>query len=67
MVEIAAKVQMWLDVGVRLVWVVYPSRHIITVHRGDQPMQTLDETATLNGGDVLPGFVVPVAEIFAEE
>ena len=55
---------MWLDAGVRLVWVVLPAERVIEVHRAGQPVVTLDESATLDGADIVPGFTTPVAAIF---
>jgi Uma2 family endonuclease len=62
--EIADKVQMWLDAGVRLVWVVYPSSREIVVHHTGQPAETLGDQAMLSGDDVVPGFAASVARIF---
>ena len=33
--------------------------------RPDQPT-VLDESQTLDGGDVLPGFALPLSDLFAE-
>lgn len=61
---VAEKVSMWLDAGVRLVWVVYPARHEVVAHRLGQPEMTLTERDTLDGLDVIPGFTLPIADIF---
>ncbi len=62
--EVAEKVQMWLDAGVRLVWVLYPTRHTVEVYRSAQPMLTLPDGATLDGQDVVPSFSCPIVQIF---
>jgi Uma2 family endonuclease len=62
--EVAETVQMWLDAGVRLVWVLYPTRHTVEMYRSEQPMLTLPDSATLDGGDVVPGFSCPVSQVF---
>jgi Uma2 family endonuclease len=62
--EIADKVQMWLDAGVQVVWVLYPTSREIMVHRPSQPVQTLDDQATLVGGNIIPGFTTPVDRVF---
>ncbi len=62
--EVADKVRMWLDAGVRLVWVVYLAEHAVVAHRPGLPELRLAETDTLDGYDVVPGFTLPVAEIF---
>jgi len=50
--------------GVRLVWVVQPRRRAVTVHVPGREPWTLHEFDTLDGGDVLPGFRLSVADIF---
>jgi Uma2 family endonuclease len=64
--EIAEKVRMWLDAGVRMVWVVYRVRRAIEVFRSGQSATVLGEQDSLDGMDVVPRFSTPVAEIFAE-
>lgn len=56
----------YLRHGVRLVWVVDPRAETVTVHRPDADAFTLGAGDVLDGGDVLPGFILPVADIFAE-
>jgi Uma2 family endonuclease len=62
--EIAEKVRMWRDAGVRLVWVVYPTRRAIEEHRPQQAPVTLAASDQLDGGDVVPGFTLPVVRVF---
>ena len=62
--EISEKVQMWLDAGVKLVWVLYPTRQVIEVYQPNQAPVTLTGGAMVDGGSVVPGFSVPVAHIF---
>ncbi len=47
-----------------LVWLVYPARRLVEVYAPDAPVMlvTLDEA--LDGGTVLPGFTLPLREIF---
>ena len=63
--KVMAKAQDWLQAGSSLVWVVDPETRTISVYRTRNEIAVLDETDTLTGGDVLPGFAVPVAKIFA--
>jgi Uma2 family endonuclease len=58
------KVCEYLNRGVRLVWVVDPENHSVTVYRSPDEGRLLHETATLSGEDVLPGFSSRVAELF---
>jgi Uma2 family endonuclease len=65
MSQALAKIAMYLDAGVHLVWLVDPGARTVTDFTADHSPVMLDATATLDGGDVLPGFRIPVAEIFA--
>lgn len=62
--EVLAKVHMWLDSGCRSVWTVDPKTQTITIHNDKHRSITLEAGQTLDGGDVLPGFLLPVADIF---
>src|SRR5262249_49692616 len=59
------KITMYLQAGVRLVWLVDPSARTVTIFRPDAALKLVGAGETLDGGDVLPGFSVPVAELFA--
>jgi Uma2 family endonuclease len=65
MTDALGKVGMYLDAGVRLVWLVDPSINTVTIYRPGAAPATLSEGDTLDGGDVLPDFRLPLAEIFA--
>ncbi len=62
--EIAAKAAMWLEAGVRLVWVVDPPTRTFAVHAPGRAVQVLTEGDELDGEDVVPGFRVAVADLF---
>lgn len=59
------KVAEWLESGARMVWVVSPKLHTVTVYRSLTDIVTLTEKNRLDGADVVPGFQMNVAEIFA--
>ena len=59
------KIQFYLLNGVRLIWVLDPAAATIAVLTPGEEARTLKSGDTLDAGDVLPGFSVPVAEIFA--
>lgn len=65
--EMAAKAHVYLDAGVRLVWIVWPAGRTVDVWRpgDDMPIATLGVGAALDGLDVLPGFSYPLADLFA--
>jgi Uma2 family endonuclease len=63
--EMAEKVEEYFAAGARLVWVVNPKSKTVTVYRSLTDTVTMAEKDTLDGGEVVPGFQIPVAEIFA--
>ena len=62
--EVTEKVRDWLDAGTRMVVVVNPRRRDVTVHLPGKDAITLTEEDTLDGGDVVPGWTLPVRDIF---
>jgi len=63
--EVLAKVQDWLGAGCRLVWGIDPGTRTVSVHNSPSQVIVLGDSDELTGGEVLPDFRVPVAEIFA--
>lgn len=64
--DVHAKIGDYLAAGARLVWVIDPSRRQVRVHRSLLQPSILEEMAILDGGEVLPGFVVRVAHLFPD-
>ncbi len=62
--EVQSKVQMWLESGVRLVWIVYPDTRSVVVYESLKEISTFTAEDTLSGGGVVPGFECKVAEVF---
>jgi Uma2 family endonuclease len=62
--EVREKVAAWLAAGVEVVWVVDPRTRTVMVHERDGTVSTLDESETLTGGDLLPGWSCDVAGLF---
>jgi Uma2 family endonuclease len=60
-----AKVAMYLQAAVKLVWLVDPERRAVTVFRPDETIAVLHDGETLDAGDVVPGFSMGVSEMFA--
>ncbi len=65
------KATRYLSNGTRMVWVVYHGDKTVYVclpkADGGMTVDIFDSTMTLNGGDVLPDFSLPVADIFPED
>lgn len=64
--EMTRKIGEYLAAGVRLVWLVDPEARIATIHVENESPRALDESQSLDGGDVLPGFALPLSDLFAE-
>jgi Uma2 family endonuclease len=62
--EAMRKTAEYLAAGARLVWNASPERRNVTVHAPDAVPYVVGMGEMLDGGDVLPGFRVPVAKIF---
>jgi Uma2 family endonuclease len=62
--EVTAKVDKYLEDGVRMVWIADQKRRTITVRTSSEYV-TLGSDEMLTGGDVLPGFSVAVKSLFA--
>jgi Uma2 family endonuclease len=58
------KAAYYLANGTRIVWLVFPTRRVVEVHRPGGQVEIFTEADTLSGGDVLPGFELPVSDIF---
>jgi Uma2 family endonuclease len=59
------RVSMFLQAGTLLVWMVDAEKQFITAVSPQSVLWTVRVGDTLDGGDILQGFNVPVAEIFA--
>jgi Uma2 family endonuclease len=64
--EVSEKVQLYLEAGVRLIWVAIPKRRVVEVYRPGQARRILTENDELDGEDVIPGFRMPIREVFAD-
>lgn len=62
--EVAEKLEEYFLVGVRQVWVVYPAQAKIYVYSSTTSVRILARGDELDGGDVLPGFRLPVGGLF---
>lgn len=62
--EVDEKVADWLEHGTRMVIVVNPRNRTVQVHTSGGVTE-LTEADSLDGGDVVPGWSMPVADIFS--
>lgn len=64
--EIHDKIVEYFDSGSQLVWVIHPDEEYVLVYRHPQPSRLLLHTDSLEGEDVIPGFQLPLTELFRE-
>ena len=62
--DLRAKIKEYLFYSVPLIWLIDPETRTVTVYRGSVRGMELDESDTLNGSDVLPGFSCKVSDLF---
>jgi len=63
--RVLSKVLMYLDAGTQLVVTLDPNRKVVVVYGPDRVGRILTVSDTLDGGDVLSGFRLPLADLFA--
>jgi Uma2 family endonuclease len=68
--EVRAKLSLYLEVRVRLVWIVDPQKQIVEEVRAsssgvsDSRLMRADAGDVLEGGDLVPGFRLSLADLF---
>ncbi len=62
--EVEDQVMLYLEAGAEAVWVVNPRRKTVSVYTPDGPTQIYKSGQSVPGGEILPGFSLPVMEIF---
>jgi Uma2 family endonuclease len=62
--EMARKLREYFNVGARLVWFVDPPTKSVSVYTSPTKFKVLTAADSLDGGKVLPGFSLPVANLF---
>ena len=61
--SLQAKMQEYLDGGLRLGWLIDPKNKQVEIYRQGQDVEVLHSPTTLSGEDVLPGFVLGLSKI----
>ncbi len=62
--EMELKLREYFEAGVSVVWYVYPNRRVVIVYTSVTDSVEISENQSLGGGDVLPGFSLPLANLF---
>ena len=64
--EMTRKLADYFKAGVELVWFIDPRKRTVQVFTAAHRFTVLHESAVLDGGSVLPGFSLPLRELFGE-
>ena len=64
--EMARKRDEYFRAGVLLVWEIDPEARTVTVYTAPNQSTILDQAQVLDGGTVLPGFTLPLTDLFGE-
>jgi Uma2 family endonuclease len=62
--EVHGKVREYFEHGVSEVWVVIPEEGQVYVYHWPTDVDIYDVTSTITGGEILPGFELPLGNLF---
>ncbi len=65
--DLQKKTQQYLAAGAGTVWVLYPQRRQVVIHRRGVESRTLSIGDSLEDPDLLPGLRIPVTDLFKPE
>lgn len=65
--DITEKLEEYFNINVEVVWIVDPRREQVHVYRSQTEVDRLTVDDKLSGGNLLPGFEVPIAELFGTD
>ena len=63
--DIRNKRNIYLQAGI-LLWEIYPEKQSIDVYVPGKPVRTVGIDGALNVGEILPGFILALSDLFAE-
>jgi Uma2 family endonuclease len=64
--EMQIKLKEYFLGGVKLVWIIDPEDGTAEVYTAPDKVTAIPANGTLDGGDILPGFTLPLATLFAK-
>jgi Uma2 family endonuclease len=65
--ELLDKVSDYFQTGVQRVWVVFPNQELVYVYNSPTSIRVLERSGELDGEEVLPGFRLPLSDLFEQE
>ena len=64
--EMQIKLKEYFLGGVKLVWLINPETRTANAYTAPDAVTAVPTDGSLDGGDVLPGFSLPLAQLFAD-
>jgi len=64
--EMSRKCREYFRAGVSQVWMVDPRQRTVAIYTSVTSFEIFNEDQNLNGGDILPGLSISLAEVFGE-
>ena len=65
--EVQKKIYEYFEAGVIRVWIIYPEQKSIHIYSSPKQIQGLQLGDELDGGDLIPGFRLPLAALFEDD
>lgn len=65
--ELMEKTREYFQAGVRVVWHVYPRQRVVQIYESLQAVRVVGAAGRIDGGTVLPGLSIPLADVFISE
>jgi Uma2 family endonuclease len=65
--EVQRKIHEYFDAGVSQVWIIYPPQQEVYVFSSTKRIEVLQPGQDLDGGNLLPGFRLPLASLFEDD
>ena len=58
------KMQMWIDNGVELAWLVEPTRKVVEIYRPSEPTEILEDPTSVQGTGPVAGFELVMQRVW---
>jgi Uma2 family endonuclease len=65
--DVQQKIHEYFKAGVSRVWVIYPRQQVVYVYSSPAEVQVLELGQELDGGELVPGFRLPLAALFQDD
>jgi Uma2 family endonuclease len=65
--DLVVKVQQYLHSGARAVWILYPEARMVYIYKPGERPEIREAGQNLDAPEILPGFSMPLTEIFASK